>query len=100
MKPAFGMFVLTKREQRVVIVIMFALVTIALVKHYHDTGTIIPAQSTPPPQMTTRITAPAVRLSLPANWLDGLSAVEPSVLHAPLVVGAVDPDGDPLHIGI
>jgi len=54
----------------------------------------------PPPQMITRITAPAVRLSLPANWLDGSSAVEPGILHAPLVVGAVDPDGDPLDLRI
>ena len=58
MKPACGMFVLTKREQRVVIVIMFALLTIALVKHYRDTGTIIPAQPTPSPQMSATPSSP------------------------------------------
>ncbi len=58
MKPAFGMFVLTKREQRVVIVIMFALLTIALVKHYRDTGTIIPAQLTPSPQTSPPPSSP------------------------------------------
>lgn len=52
MKPAFGMFVLTKREQRVVIVIMLALIAIALAKHYRDVGTIIPAQPTASPQMS------------------------------------------------
>jgi hypothetical protein len=45
MKRAFGMFLLTKREQRVVIAIMFALVAIALAKHYHDVGTIAPMPS-------------------------------------------------------
>jgi hypothetical protein len=28
------------------------------------------------------------------------SAIEPGVLHAPLVVGAVDPDRDPLDLRI
>lgn len=51
MKPAFGIFVLTKREQRVVVVIMLGLIGIALAKHYRDTGTIIPAQPSPSPQM-------------------------------------------------
>ena len=45
MKRAFGMFLLTKREQRVVIVIMFALVAIALARHYRDVGTIAPIPS-------------------------------------------------------
>lgn len=45
MKRAFGMFLLTKREQRVVIVIMFALVAIALARHYRDVGTIAPMPS-------------------------------------------------------
>ena len=58
MKPAFGMFVLTKREQRVVIVIMFALLTIALVKHCRDTGTIIPAQPPPSPQTSATPSSP------------------------------------------
>jgi hypothetical protein len=58
MKSAFGMFVLTKHEQRVVIVIMLALVAIALVKHYRDVGTIIPAQPTPPPQMSATPASP------------------------------------------
>ena len=58
MKPSFGMFVLTKREQRVVIVIMFALVTIALVKHYRDTDTIIPAQPTLSPQISATPSSP------------------------------------------
>jgi hypothetical protein len=47
MKSAFGTFVLTKREQRVVVVIVFALITIALAKHYRETGTITPAQPAP-----------------------------------------------------
>jgi hypothetical protein len=46
MKSAFGMFVLTKREQRVVVVIVFALIAIALAKHYRETETITPAQPT------------------------------------------------------
>jgi hypothetical protein len=46
------MFVLTKREQRVVIVIMLGLVAIALAKHYRDIGTNIPAQPTPSPPMS------------------------------------------------
>lgn len=50
MKSAFGMFLLTKREQRVVVVIMLALVGIALAKHYRDTGTIVPAQPASSPQ--------------------------------------------------
>ena len=58
MKPACGMFVLTKREQHVVILIMFALLTIALVKHYRDTGTIIPAQPTPSPQVSATHSSP------------------------------------------
>ena len=52
MKSAFGMFVLTKSEQRVVIVIMFALVAIALARHYRDVGTILPWQPKPSPQMS------------------------------------------------
>jgi hypothetical protein len=44
------MFLLTKREQRVVVVIMLALVGIALAKHYRDT---VPAQPSPSPQMKT-----------------------------------------------
>ena len=58
MKPACGMFVVTKREQRVVILIMFALLAIALVKHYRDTGTIIPAQPTPSPQVSATPSSP------------------------------------------
>jgi len=58
MKPAFGMFVLTKREQRVVIVIMFALLIIALVRHYRDAATIIPAQPTPSPQRSATPSSP------------------------------------------
>jgi hypothetical protein len=58
MKPACGMFVLTKREQRVVILIMFALLAIALVKHYRDTGTIIPAQPPPSPQVSATPSSP------------------------------------------
>ena len=58
MKPACGMCVLTKREQRVVILIMFALLAIALVKHYRDTGTIIPAQPTPSPQVSATPSSP------------------------------------------
>jgi hypothetical protein len=52
MKRAFGMFVLTKWEQRVVVVIMLALVGIALAKHYRDTSTITPTQPSPSPQMS------------------------------------------------
>jgi len=46
------MFVLTKREQRAVIVIVLALVGIALVKHYRDAGTIIPTPPPPAPEVT------------------------------------------------
>lgn len=45
------MFVLTKREQRVVIVIILALVAITLVLHYRDVGTILPAGSAPLPEI-------------------------------------------------
>jgi hypothetical protein len=48
---AFGMFSLTKREQRVVIVILLALIAIALVRRYHDLGTIIPSQTTRLPKV-------------------------------------------------
>ena len=48
----FGMFVLEKREQRVVVVFTLALVAIVLAKHYRDTGTIFPAQSMPSPKMS------------------------------------------------
>lgn len=47
---AFGMFALTKREQRVVVVIMLALVAIALAKHYRAAGTIVPARPIPSPE--------------------------------------------------
>jgi hypothetical protein len=50
MKSAFGMFVLMKREQRVIIVIVAALIAIALVKHYRDPGIITPAQPVPSPE--------------------------------------------------
>ena len=50
MKSAFGMFALTKREQRVVVVIVLALVLFALVKRYRDVGTIVPAPTTPLPE--------------------------------------------------
>jgi hypothetical protein len=46
------MFVLTKREQRVVVAIMFALIVIALAKHYRETGTITPAQPTTSPEVS------------------------------------------------
>ena len=52
MKLAFGMFVLTKREQRAVIVIVLALVGIALARHYRDSGTIIPAPPRPSPELS------------------------------------------------
>ena len=52
MKSAFGMFVLTKHEQRVVVVIVLALVAFALVKRYRDVGTIVPAPTTPVPAMS------------------------------------------------
>ena len=48
----FGMFVLKKREQRVIVVFMLALVAIVLAKHYRDTGTIIPAQPMPSPKIS------------------------------------------------
>src|SRR5205085_6843529 len=50
---------------------------------------------TPPPQMTIRITAPAPLLSRA-----DVSAVEPGILHAPHIVGAVDPDRDALHLRV
>jgi hypothetical protein len=53
MKSAFGMFVLTKREQRVVVVIVFALIAIALAKHYRETGTITPAQPASSPEVSS-----------------------------------------------
>ena len=46
------MFVLTKREQRAVIVIVLALIGIALARHYRDTGTIIPVTPQPSPQLS------------------------------------------------
>jgi hypothetical protein len=46
------MFVLTKREQRAVIVIVLALVGIALAKHYRDVGTIIPTPPRPSPEVS------------------------------------------------
>jgi hypothetical protein len=46
------MFSLTKREQRVIIVIMLTLIAIALAKHYHDVGTIVPAQAAPSPTLS------------------------------------------------
>jgi hypothetical protein len=52
MKSAFGMFSLTKREQRVVVLIMLALVALALAKHYRDVGTIAPPTTTPSPEMS------------------------------------------------
>lgn len=58
MKQSFGMFVLTKREQRVVMVVMVVLVGIALAKHYRDTGTIIPAQRSPAPQRSATPSSP------------------------------------------
>jgi hypothetical protein len=48
----FDMFVLTKREQRVVVVFMLALVAIVLAKHYRDTGSIVPARPMPSPQIS------------------------------------------------
>jgi hypothetical protein len=47
------MFVLTKREQRVVVVIVFALIAIALAKHYRETGTITPAQPASSPEVSS-----------------------------------------------
>lgn len=52
MKSRLGLFALTKREQRVVIGIMLALVAIALAKHYRDAGTIAPAQAAPSPRIS------------------------------------------------
>ncbi|MEY2526636.1 MAG: hypothetical protein QOE73_1407 [Verrucomicrobiota bacterium] len=52
MKKAFGMFALTKREQRMVIIIMLALIAIALAKHYRDVGTIMPVQPAPSPRIS------------------------------------------------
>jgi hypothetical protein len=51
-KSAFGMFSLTKREQRAVVVIVLALVVFALVKHYRDVGMIAPAPTTQSPEMS------------------------------------------------
>ena len=51
MKKAFGMFALTKREQRVVFMIMLALIAIALAKHYRDVGTIMPGRPAPSPRI-------------------------------------------------
>jgi len=45
------MFVLTKREQRVVVVIVFTLVAITLAIHYRDVGTIVPAGRAPLPEL-------------------------------------------------
>ena len=50
MKSAFGMFALTRREQRVVVAIVLALVVFALMKRYRDVGTIVPAPATPLPE--------------------------------------------------
>jgi hypothetical protein len=47
------MFGLTKGEQRVVVVIVFALIALALTKHYRETGTITPAQPAPSPEAST-----------------------------------------------
>jgi hypothetical protein len=51
-KSAFGMFVLTKHEQRVIVVIVLALVAFALVKRSRDVGTIVPATTAPAPEMS------------------------------------------------
>src|SRR5690348_18398530 len=53
----------------------------------------IEAPMTPPPQMTTRITALALGSSRGAS-----SAVQPGILHAPQIVRAVDADGDAFHL--
>lgn len=45
------MFALTKREQRVVVVIVFALVAITLAIHYRDVGTIMPTGRAPLPEL-------------------------------------------------
>jgi len=52
MKPVFGMFALTKAEQRTVVLILFALMLLTLAKHYREVGTIFPARPTPPPQIS------------------------------------------------
>lgn len=54
MKRAFGMFALTRSEQRAVILIVLALIAVALAKHYRDAGTIAPQQRiNPEPQTAT-----------------------------------------------
>lgn len=52
MKSAFGMFTLTKREQRAVAAIVLVLVVFALAKRYRDVGTIVPARTPPAPEMS------------------------------------------------
>ena len=47
MKSAFEIFVLTKREQRAIILIMMALVAAAITNHYRDHHSeVIPVRST------------------------------------------------------
>ncbi len=46
------MFSLSKREQRVVVLIVLALVAFALVKRYRETGTISFAPAKPAPEMS------------------------------------------------
>lgn len=62
------MFSLTKREQRVIIVTTLALVAIALAKHYHDVGTIVPAQAPPAPATSaTPSSLPDEERAIPDN---------------------------------
>jgi hypothetical protein len=50
---AFGLFALTKREQRLIIIIVLALIGFVLVRHYREVATIFPPKPTASPTAPT-----------------------------------------------
>ena len=59
---SFGIFVLTKAEQRVVVVIVLTLLATAIVRRYRiEPSQVVPAISTTVPNQTA---------SPPSNWTD------------------------------
>ena len=58
MRRMFGMFALTKAEQRTVVLIVFALLLLTLAKHYRETGTVFPAHPAPSPQTSATPSLP------------------------------------------
>ena len=64
-----NIFVLTKREQRVVIVIVMALLAATIAKHYRDAQSQVPPRTSTSPETTPFPTHPAQEQTAPDDQL-------------------------------